>query len=74
MTHEAGHRYQEVLADRVRNGDIKPGDPEYDQAVTFKLNSDYYVQPGDAVDENQPMEAHSRISAHDVDERRDHHH
>jgi len=69
-THESGHRYQETLADRVRSGDIKPGDPEYNQAVAFKLNSDYYVQPDSdyGVYENQPMEAHSRISGHAIDE------
>jgi hypothetical protein len=70
ITHESGHRYQSVLAERVKSGKIKPGDPEYQQAVAFKLNDDYYVQPEDGytVYENQPMEAHSRISGHAVDE------
>jgi hypothetical protein len=62
ITHEAGHRYQEVLAERVKNGKLKPGDPEYDQAVAFMWNDKYYVEDPPHVYENQPMESQSRVS------------
>jgi chromosome segregation ATPase len=70
VVHEAGHRYQNVLADRLKRTDatqLKPTDPEYNQAVAFRINDPrygYYKQPGDPweVYYNQPMEAHSRES------------
>ena len=49
--HENGHRYQATLIDRLegkKKPPIKPGDPLYNQAMTFKLNDTqrgYYVQP-----------------------------
>lgn len=62
MTHESGHLYQYHLADAIDDGTIVPGDPLYDQALTFKLNSEYYVQPDVDFDlyASQPMEQHSR--------------
>lgn len=62
ITHEAGHRYQEVLAARVKNGKLKPGDPEYDQAVAFMWNDKYYIGEPQSIYETQPMESHSRVS------------
>jgi hypothetical protein len=72
--HENGHRYQATLVDDLDAGKIKPGDPLYNQAMTFKLNDTqrgYYVQPKanagdpatpDTGDEyfTQPQENHSR--------------
>ena len=73
VVHENGHRYQHTLVDKLNKTppEIKPGDPEYDQAVTFDLNDKYYVQPKinstdaatpDRGDEyfTQPQETHSR--------------
>ncbi len=72
--HENGHRYQATLIDDLDSGKIKPGDPLYNQAMTFKLNDThkgYYVQPRrgqpatpDTGDEyfTQPQENHSRIT------------
>src|SRR5262249_25950300 len=70
--HENGHRYQHTLIDKLNAGEIKPGDPLYNQAMTFKLNDGYYVQPvehGKKPTPNtgpeystQPMENHSRIT------------
>jgi hypothetical protein len=73
--HENGHRYQSTLIDDLNSGKIKPGDPLYDQAMTFKLNDTkhgFYVQPPpddgkrspDTGDEyfTQPQENHSRIT------------
>ena len=73
VVHENGHRYQHTLVDKLNKTppEIKPGDPEYDQAVTFDQNAKYYVQPKikstdaptpDRGDEyfTQPQETHSR--------------
>jgi hypothetical protein len=68
--HENDHRYQSTLVDKLNAGEIKEGDPLYNQAMTFKLNNAYYVQPpgdepsADTGDEyfTQPMENHSRIN------------
>jgi hypothetical protein len=49
--HENGHRYQATLIDRLegkKKPPIEPGDPLYNQAMTFKLNDTqrgYYVHP-----------------------------
>jgi hypothetical protein len=74
--HENGHRYQHMLIDKLNNGEIKEGDPLYNQAMTFKLNDGYYVQPvkkGESPTPNtgpeyftQPMENHSRITGSEV--------
>jgi hypothetical protein len=71
--HENAHRYQATLIDQLDAGKIKPGDPLYDQAMTFKLNDTkhgFYVQPpeknpsANTGDEyfTQPQENHSRIT------------
>ncbi len=71
--HENGHRYQATLIDKLEAGEIKEGDPLYNQAMTFKLNDTqrgFYVQPPgdtpsvDTGDEyfTQPQENHSRIT------------
>jgi hypothetical protein len=67
--HENAHHYQSELVDQLDAGKIKPGDPLYDQAMTFKLNDGFYVQPpkkkpsADTGKEyfTQPKENHSRI-------------
>ena len=72
--HENGHRYQNTLVDKLNAGEIKPGDPLYNQAMTFKLNDKFYVQPpgddpsADTGDEyfTQPMETQSRRTGDDV--------
>ena len=73
VVHENGHRYQATLVEKLNKKppEIKPGDPEYDQAMTFAANEKYYVQPKtystDAPTPNtgneyftQPQETHSR--------------
>jgi hypothetical protein len=70
--HENGHRYQHMLVDKLNNDEIKEGDPLYNQAMTFKMNDGYYVQPvkkGKSPTPNtgpeyftQPMENHSRTT------------
>jgi hypothetical protein len=69
MTHEAGHRYQEQLAKKVKDGKLKPGDPEYNQAKAFELNDGYYTEDEPPYSD-QPMEAHSRISAKTIQDAR----
>jgi hypothetical protein len=61
VTHENGHRYQHKLIDDLDNGKIKPGDPLYDQAETFKLNNEYYTNDKPEYF-TQPMENHSRTT------------
>jgi hypothetical protein len=74
--HENGHRQQATLIDRLEGKTpppLKPGDPEYNQAMTFKLNDTqrgFYVQPPGATPTpdtgneyfTQPQENHSRIN------------
>lgn len=71
--HENGHRQQNTLIDKLNAGEIKPGDPLYNQAMTFKLNSTtdgFYVQPPRKKKDinrgpeyfTQPLENHSRIT------------
>src|SRR5262249_32653724 len=52
--HEAGHRYQSMLAAQSANGDLKPGDPLYNEARTFELNDKYYAYKPFDVYSNQP--------------------
>lgn len=79
VMHENGHRYQSELLKKLDSTPpgLKPGDPEYDQAMTFKLNDKYYIQPKvkstdaptpDTGDEyfTQPMESHSRRTGEGV--------
>jgi hypothetical protein len=77
VIHENDHRYQAALVKKLDKKEIKPGDPLYNQAMTFKLNEKYYVQPKikstdaptpDRGDEyvTQPMEYHSRRNGEDV--------
>jgi hypothetical protein len=77
--HENGHRYQATLIDKLdaTPPEIKPGDPLYDQAMTFKLNDTtrgFYVQPPEKTPSpntgneyfTQPQENHSRITGRAV--------
>lgn len=59
ITHEAQHRYQHVLVDRLDDGTLQPGDDEYEQAVTFKLNRDYYIDDWEDGYFFQPLERHA---------------
>lgn len=87
--HESGHRYQSVLADKVESGDLTEDDPEYNQAVAFRINDSrygYYARSKESnvAYRNQPREAHSResggeiqnsgIGHHDHDHDEDHEH
>jgi hypothetical protein len=66
-THEAAHRYQNLLAAKARKGEIPKTDPLYDQAQAFKLNTgDGYIYEPFRVYENQPKESHSRITGDQV--------
>ena len=82
VVHENAHRHQAALVKKLNTKPpgLKPGDPEYDQAMTFKLNDTqhgYYVQPKinstdaatpDRGDEyfTQPQESHSRRTGEGV--------
>jgi hypothetical protein len=65
--HEAAHRYQNVLKRQVDSGGLPQNSPLANQAKAFSLNTspNYFTTPAVArnVYENQPKEAHSRISA-----------
>jgi hypothetical protein len=61
--HEAGHRYQSMLAAQAANNELNPGDPLYNEARTFELNDKYYAYKPFDVYSNQPEESHSRISS-----------
>ena len=41
IAHEIGHKYQNQLIDKLDDGKLKPGDPEYEQARAFKLADKY---------------------------------
>jgi len=72
--HENGHRLQATMIDDLESGKLKPGDPMYEQAMTFKLNDTqrgFYVQPPRGSTQSpdrgreyftQPQEHHSRIT------------
>jgi hypothetical protein len=71
--HENEHRYQAMLIDKLKAGEIKPGDALYNQAMAFKLNDvkdGFCVQPTrersspDRGDEylTQPKEHHARLT------------
>ncbi len=65
--HEAGHRYQNVLRAQVDKPGLQKGDPRYNQAKAFKMNTGptYFKTPAvsERTYENQPKETHSRLSA-----------
>jgi hypothetical protein len=76
-THENEHRYQAMLIDKLNSGDIKLGDPLYNQAMAFKLNDPedgFSVKPKreksspDRGDEyrTQPKEHHARVTGEAV--------
>ena len=70
LTHEVGHGYQEQLIDKLESGDLKPGDPEYEQARALQLDRKYFEKfPGDYKGStyiNSPFEQLSRITANRV--------
>jgi hypothetical protein len=73
--HENSHHYQATLIAKLdaTPPELKPGDPLYNEAMTFKLNSadgGFYVQPPDGAPTpdtgkeyfTQPKENHARIT------------
>jgi hypothetical protein len=66
MIHENCHQYQRVLVQQLKDGKLKPGDPDYEQATIFAANSgNNYIQPDEdptSLDPyiKQPEENHSR--------------
>jgi hypothetical protein len=49
LTHENTHAYQEKLIKDFRDGNIPPGDPNYNAAMVLEMNdSDGYVSPGES--------------------------
>jgi hypothetical protein len=67
--HETSHAYQNDIVKRLKDGKIKPGDPDYAQAEMFAANDDGddYIQPTEdmAAYVAQPEENHARIVAAD---------
>ena len=72
VVHENAHNYQEVLVQRLREGILRPEDPDYGQALIFAANDGVfgYVDPDeeDTIDDDepnrnpyktQPVEAHA---------------
>ena len=70
VLHENMHNMQDVLMQRLEEGILQPGDPEYDQAMLFAANNGGYVPPDEddevAEDEvvqnayeHQPLEMHA---------------
>jgi hypothetical protein len=63
--HENAHNYQEQLVKKLKDGKLKPGDDEYEQATMFAANdaAGAYIDPKDASEladyRKQPMEEHS---------------
>ena len=63
ITHELAHHYQATLVERLEEGLLTPGDPEYKQALMLAANSGLYdfIDPEDD-DEGyraQPLEVHA---------------
>ena len=51
-----------VDVDGRRFLDLKPGDPEYNQAVTYQLNLGYYEEDVEDGYQAQPVEMHSEAA------------
>ena len=64
VLHENGHNYQAKLIKDLKDGKLKPGDPEYTEATVFAANDggSGYIQPGEDYNTyvKQPKENHSR--------------
>lgn len=60
LIHENTHRYQNKLIKQLQAKELKPGDPDYEQALMFALNSGTtgYIDGGDGYEE-QPVERHA---------------
>ena len=63
IVHENAHNYQEYMVTKLAEGLIKPGDPDYKQALMFAANSgggDYVDSDEDkAIYKKQPLEEHA---------------
>ena len=61
--HENTHHYQDVMMQRLKDGTLKPGDPEYAQTKLFAANNgpNGYIEPHEGIDayKNQPLERHA---------------
>ena len=66
MIHENCHQFQRALVKKLESGQLKPGDPDYEQATIFAANSgSNHIQPEkdpSSLDPyvKQPEENHSR--------------
>ena len=58
--HENTHHYQQDLVNRLNNGQLKEGDPEYAQAKMFAVNNapHGYIDPAEGLNsyKQQPVE------------------
>ncbi|WP_068243211.1 hypothetical protein [Tritonibacter horizontis] len=70
IVHENAHNYQDYLVQRLQEGLILPGDPEYKQALMFAANSDPYGYVVGKEDRDcylkQPLEEHAWKTGGDV--------
>ena len=61
--HENTHHYQDVMMQRLKDGTLNPGDPEYAQAKLFAANNgpNGYIEPHEGIAnyKNQPLERHA---------------
>ena len=65
IIHENTHNYQHKLVARLEAGEIRPTDPEYNQAVLFQLNFAGYLESTDEGHEayaKQPVEMHAWLA------------
>jgi hypothetical protein len=63
VVHENTHKYQRTLIKKLEDGALRPGDPEYCQAILFQLNWDSrgYLDCEDGYVE-QPIERHAHLA------------
>jgi hypothetical protein len=72
VLHENAHRFQQDLVDRLGAKKLKPGDPDFDQALLFeanKLNLGGYLNGeivGEATYKTQPVEKAAYMTAEDT--------
>ncbi len=64
ISHEIAHKYQNQLIEKLEDGDLKPGDAEYEQARAFKFHNEYRSEASSDdwsdVYVTSPKETHSR--------------
>jgi hypothetical protein len=69
VAHEIGHKQQAVLVKQYKDGTLKPGDPNYDQAKAFVLHEQYKADhPSEfkKIYSTSPKESHSRQMGSEV--------